>query len=411
MAVLRRIGDLAGMLLQARLANRENDRRSQRDAEEQRFTNLLQQLAQRQTNDMNAELTRTTNELTRLREDPAYANRLESSGVADIAGRPIEDFLPTESQKSAPVSKAIAETSEIEKLMNPQDVLNTRRGQGRIGGRIEPLDPNGPKHMSQDVEGKWHWQHDQQPDTQGLADIASLMKQRADKEHQLRAEMGMADVREVENKFNQAQATAEGQGAGQRNAWLNGGRDTKREDGRDDTDERWRLERGLNPILADRERDKLDVARKDQQASQGRTDTASLRAELDKLNPTTQISRFKSTFGWPSVTDPGSLPAAIGMPTMPGSQRAGGEEILGRIKAMLTIENLPKMKGYGQLSDGDRAFLEKLGTTLTTRMPEDLARDEINRLYQVLDKMDIAAAAEDNPSSLRLQISKQPRRR
>lgn len=393
MAVLRRIGDLAGMLLQARLANQENDRRSQRDAEEQRLTNLLNQLGQQRTNSMNADLTRTTNELSRLREDPAYASRLEASGVSDLGGRPISDFLKTESEKSAPISKAIAETDNIESLMSPQDVLNMRIAQGRIGGRMESWSPN------------------QQPDTQGLADIASLMKQRADKEHQLRVEMGMADTRAVEQKFNEAQATEEGRGVGQRNAWTSGGRKTKREEGHDDTNEKLRLESSMNAILAARERERLDAARRDQAASQGRMDTSTVRAELDKLNPTTHIGRFKATFGWPTVTDPGGLPATVGMPPMPGSQRAGGEEILGRIKAMLTIENLPRMKGYGQLSDGDRLFLEKLGTTLSTRMPEGLAKDELNRLYQVLDKMDIAAAAEDNPSPLRIQIGQQPRRR
>jgi hypothetical protein len=71
---------------------------------------------------------------------------------------------------------------------------------------------------------------------------------------------------------------------------------------------------------------------------------------------------------------------------------ADAEQLLGSLQSMLTMENMGKMKGV--LSDSDMKVLRQASTTLSNRMSEGAARDELNRVVEVMGR--VGAGDPDN---------------
>jgi hypothetical protein len=64
---------------------------------------------------------------------------------------------------------------------------------------------------------------------------------------------------------------------------------------------------------------------------------------------------------------------------------ADGEQLLGSLQSMLTMENMGKMKGV--LSDSDMKVLRQASTTLSNRMGDAAARAELNRVIEVMGRV------------------------
>lgn len=75
---------------------------------------------------------------------------------------------------------------------------------------------------------------------------------------------------------------------------------------------------------------------------------------------------------------------------------ADAEALLGSLQSMLTMENMGKMKGV--LSDSDMKVLRQASTTLSNRMSEGAARDELNRVVEVMGRVAAGAPAANAPA-------------
>lgn len=398
MAKLRRIGNLAQFLLQSRMRSQEWDRQNQAEIDGQERVARLRSALNQEDATNAAGLTRETNLLDLVSEKPDVGERLYAGGARELAGAPLDAFLKTPRQMNAPVMEGIGEAKDIPSLGTPQDVLNKRIAQGPIGPReLQPYSP------------------DQQPDLGGLADISQLMSQRAQREQALRDEMGFQDARDVTQTHDKAEAGAVGLGAGQRTAWLNGGRQTGQEDLTDKRSSAVSQARSVAGIEVDKARQmvpiegdksfeqqsgKLRADREDMDINRAKTAQEAYKTVKGALQVIDKagLPGFLGAFGMPSLASPGSITRQIpgfGGKALEGSAARDVQEAVGQIKAALTLENLPNMKGYGQLSDGDREFLTTAATIIGSGVSENIGWELIEGIRERMVKMEQFAAAEE----------------
>lgn len=108
---------------------------------------------------------------------------------------------------------------------------------------------------------------------------------------------------------------------------------------------------------------------------------------LEAIGELEKASGVRGIFGAPQLTSPGSWVRLVGMDPIAGSDAADAKVKLDRLLSLITLPELQNMRGLGAMSDREFATISKAATTLSTKMSDRAAANELARLKQAFEAM------------------------